>query len=59
MLNEDYMNVKSSLKNDVGFVKLKLSECKDWVKNKLILSKASVKRRGRANLRRLSRGAST
>jgi hypothetical protein len=48
MLNKDYVNVKSSLKNDVGFVKLKLSECKDWVKNKLILSKASVKRQGKS-----------
>ena len=42
MLNRDYVNVKSPLKDDVGFVKLKLSEGKDWVKNKLILSKASV-----------------
>lgn len=47
MLNRNYGNVKSSLKDDVGFVKLKLSECKDWVKNKLILSKASVKRQGK------------
>ena len=47
MLNKDYVNVKSSLKNDVGFVKLKLSKCKDWVKNKLTLSKASVKRQGK------------
>lgn len=47
MLNKDYVNVKSSLKNDVGFVKLRLSGCKDWVKNKLILSKASVKRQGK------------
>ena len=46
MLNKDYVNVKSSLKNDVGFVKLRLSKCKDWVKNKLILSKVSVKRQG-------------
>lgn len=57
MLNKDYMNVKSSLKDDVGFVKLRLSECKDWVKNKLILSKASVKRRD--NLRQLSLRANT
>lgn len=47
MLNRDYVNVKSSLKNDVGFIKLKLSECKDWIKNKLVLSKASVKRQGK------------
>ena len=47
MLNRDYMNVKSPLKDDVGFVKLKLSEGKDWVKNKLVLSKASVKRQGK------------
>lgn len=46
MLNRNYENVKSSLKDNVGFVKLKLSKCKDWVKNKLILSKVSVKRRG-------------
>ena len=47
MLNKDYVNVKSSLKNDVGFVKFRLSKCKDWVKNKLILSKVSVKRQGK------------
>lgn len=51
MLNQNYMNVKSSLKDDVGFVKLRLSECKEWVKNKLILSKASVK--GQGSLRQL------
>lgn len=48
MLNRNYGNVKSSLKDDVGFVKLRLSECKEWVKNKLILSKASVKRQGKS-----------
>lgn len=43
MLNKDYGNVKSTLKIDVGFVKLRLSECKEWVKIKLILSKIYVK----------------
>lgn len=47
MLNKNYMNVKSSLKNDVGFVKLRLSECKDWVKIGLILSKVSIKKQNK------------